>query len=340
MSNTQGSYPWDNRRMKMILGTNLLDLMGGIVLDNEVIVEPKTVVTLEVAESVKTTIQLLNDTIDTMYQQCKVATNFNEVLEKNKNNIKILNDAIRLKDINIKPEKGYIKGYWNGEQLFYISLGNAKLAPDTYGNGFMIWSIVGKITCNGKTKLCSKNCYNCSRSFEKNIKSKIRNAIFAQMDCFEDVMVKVAKMTPYAKNTYFRIHEDGDFYSTEYTQRWFNIAEKLENEKIKFMAYTKEPSLLTQINTINAQRENVELRFSVMEDTDTDIKAYIKENEVPVYICIGTQKINARSTSKSAKATIKLFNMVNPLNRCVDDCTICKKCYYDGIKTIVTKMHN
>lgn len=324
----------------MILGTNLLDLMDGIVLDNEVIVASKKVVTLEVAENIKATIETLNDTINAMYEQCKVATTFDEVLEKNKNNIKKLNDAIQLKDINIKPEKGYIRGYWNGEQLFYVSLGNAKLAPDAHGNGFMIWSIVGKITCNGKTELCSKNCYNCSKSFENNIKSKIRNAIFAQMDCFEDAMVKVAKMTPYAKNTYFRIHEDGDFYNVGYTQRWFNIAEKLENEKIKFMAYTKEPSLLTQINAINAQHKNVMLRFSVMEDTDAEIKAYIKENEVPVFMCLGTQKITARSTSASAKATIKLFNMVNPLNRCMDNCAMCKKCYYTGIKTVVTKMHS
>lgn len=324
----------------MILGTNLLDLMDGLMLDNEVIVASKKVVTLEVAENVKNTITLFHDMVNTMYEDCKNEKTFDAVLEKHKNNIKKLSDAIELKDINIKPEKGYIRGYWNGEQLFYVSLGNAKLAPDAHGNGFMIWSIVGKITCNGKTELCSKNCYNCSKSFENNIKTKIRNTIFTQMACFEDAMVKVAKMTPYAKNTYFRIHEDGDFYNPEYTARWFNIAERLENEKIKFMAYTKEPSLLDQINKVNAQSKNIMLRFSVMEDTDAETKAYIKEHEVPTYMCLGTQKITARSTSASAKATIKLFNMVNPLNRCMDSCASCKKCYYNGIKTVVTKMHS
>lgn len=324
----------------MILGTNLLDLMDGIVLENEVIVEPKTVVTLEVAENVKNIITLLNDTINAMYNDCKTAKNFDEVIEKYAQSIEELNNAIQLKDINIKPEKGYIRGYWNGEQLFYISLGNGKLMPDEYGNGFMIWSIVGKVTCNGKTELCSKNCYNCSKSYERNIKSKIRNTIFTLLDCFEETMVKVAKMSPYAKNTYFRIHEDGDFYNTEYTQKWFDVAQALEGEKIKFMAYTKEPSLLKQINTVNAERKNVMLRFSVMEDTDQATKEYIKVNNVPTFMCLGTQKITAKSTSESAKATIKLFNMVNPLNRCMDNCASCKKCYYNGIKTVVTKMHS
>lgn len=324
----------------MILETNLLDLMDGIVLENEVIVEPTKVVTFEVAEEIKNTIDLLKQTINAMYEECKTAKNFDEVLANHKSNLEIINNAIQLKDIAIKPEKGYIKGYWNGEQLFYVSLGNGKLVADAHGNGFMIWSIVGKITCNGKTELCAKNCYNCAKSFESNIKTKIRNAIFSQLDCFEDAMVKVVKMSPYAKNTYFRIHEDGDFYNQEYINKWFNIAKKAENEKVKFMAYTKEPSLLTKINDINANVKNVMLRFSVMEDTDTKIKAYIKENNVPTFMCLGTQKITPRSTSKKALATIKLFNMVKPLNRCMDECANCKKCYYNGIQTVVTKMHS
>lgn len=323
----------------MILGTNLLDVMNGVMMANEVIVENKQIVTLEVAENAKNTLALLKNTVDEMYKDCKVMDNFDMVLEKHKKAIKKLNSAIQFKDINIKPEKGYIRGYWNGEQIFYVSLGNAKLAPDNHGNGFMIWSIVGKITCNGKTELCGKNCYNTAKSFARNLKTKIRNAIFSQLDCFEDAMVKVAKMTPYAKNTYFRIHEDGDFFNGEYTQKWFNVAKRLEGEKIKFMAYTKEPKLLRHINTINSECKNVTFRFSIMEDTDMETKKYIIENEIPVYICLGTVKVDMEKLTKKAMEVLKVFNHVAINNRCVNDCSICKKCYYTGIKQVVTMMH-
>lgn len=324
----------------MILGTNLLDVMNGIVLDHEVITEEVKVVNLEVAEKTQNIINLFKNMMEEMYTECKDAENMDEVLAKHKKDIEKLNQAIQLKDIHIKPENGYIKGYWNGFQVFYVSLGNAKLAPDAYGNGFMVWSVVGKITCNGKTDLCAKNCYNCAKSYERNIKTKIRNTIFSQLDCFEDAMVKVAKMTPYAKNTYFRIHEDGDFFNGEYTRKWFNIAERLENENIKFMAYTKEPSLLEKINKINAECKNMMFRFSVMEDTDLATKKYIIENKVPTFICLGTTKVNKEKPSKKALETIKLFNMVNPNNRCKDNCANCKKCYYNGINQVVTMMHN
>ena len=323
----------------MILGTNLLDLMGGIVLDHEVITEEVKVVNLEVAEQTQNTINLFQNMMDEMYTECKDAENMDVVLEKHRKDIEKLNQAIQLKDIHIKPENGYIKGYWNGFQVFYVSLGNAKLAPDAYGNGFMIWSVVGKVTCNGKTDLCAKNCYNCAKSFEKNVKSKIRNTIFSQLDCFEDAMVKVAKMTPYAKNTYFRIHEDGDFFNGEYTKKWFNIAERLENENIKFMAYTKEPNLLEKINQINAECKNMMFRFSVMEDTSLEVKKYIIENKVPTFICLGDTKVDKNKPSKRAKEIMKMFNMVNPNNRCKDNCATCKKCYYNGINQVVTMMH-
>lgn len=323
----------------MVLGTNLVDVMNGIMMANEVIVEDKQIVTLEVAEHAKHTISLLKSTVDEMYLDCKVMNNFDMVLAKHEKAIAELNKAIKFKDIHIKQENGYIRGYWNGEQIFYVSLGNTKLAPDMYGNGFMIWSIVGKITCNGKTELCGKNCYNTAKSFAKNVKSKIKNAIFTQFDCFEDAMVKVGKMTPYAKNTYFRIHEDGDFFNGEYTQKWFNVAQRLESEKIKFMAYTKEPKILPYINTINKECKNITFRYSIMEDTALEIKKYIIENQIPVYICLGTVKVNMNKPSKKAMEVLKVFNHVAINNRCVNDCSICKKCYYTGIKQVVTMMH-
>lgn len=314
------------------LGTNLVDMMNGLTMGRAVENKPVKVVTPAVAKDVALVSELLDALVNEMYEECKTASNFNEVLDKHQEQIQVLNSKISMTNIILKPQGAYLRGYWNGIQVFYISLGNAKLQANQYGEGFGIWSIVGKITCNGKTELCAKNCYNTCRSYENNIKTKIKNAIFTQLDAFVPTMVKAIKGLTYEK-TYFRIHEDGDFFDMNYFDKWMQIADQLQGEKVVLMAYTKEPKLLKQINKINAEKSNVVLRFSIMEDTEQDIKDYIMTNEIPCYICLGTSKKN--------KETKKIFNtLVFPV-RCMDNCKHCKKCYikHTSLKTIFTKMH-
>ena len=76
----------------MILGTNLLDLMGDIVLDHEVITEEVKVVNLEVAEQTQNTINLFQSMMDEMYTECKDAENMDEVLAKHKKDIELIFD--------------------------------------------------------------------------------------------------------------------------------------------------------------------------------------------------------------------------------------------------------
>lgn len=314
------------------LGTNLVDMMNGLTMARPVENKPVKVVEKAVAEDVALVKNTFDTMVDAMYLECKTAKNFNEVLEKHQAEIQVLNEKINMSKIILKPQGAYLRGFWNGIQVFYISLGNAKLQANQYGEGFGIWSIVGKITCNGKTELCGKNCYNTCRSYESTLKTKIRNAIFAQLDAFVPTMIKAIKGLTYEK-TYFRIHEDGDFFDMEYFNKWMQIADGLAGENVVLMAYTKEPQLLEKINKINAEKSNVVLRFSIMEDTTADIKNYVIANNVPCYICLGEKKKDANAK--------KIFNTLVFPARCMDSCKHCKKCYikHNSVTKIFTKMH-
>lgn len=317
---------------QQFLGTDLLDLMGDVLLAHEVVTAPAKVVSTTISNEVLEVENLLNSMVEGMFKDCKTATNFDEVLNKYAYELDKLNRVIRMNQIVLKPQGAYLRGYWNGIQVFYISLGNAKLQANEHGEGFAIWSIVGKITCNGKTDICASGCYNVCRSYEKTIKTKIRNAIFTQLDAFVPTMVKAIKGMTYEK-TYFRIHEDGDFFNGEYFTKWLEIAKELENENVVLMAYTKDTDILPQIKEINKNRKNMVLRYSIMEDTKQDIKDYVKQAGVPTYICIGKTK-----KSRDAK---KIFKRIALPNRCMDNCKYCKKCYikHDSLNLIFTKMH-
>lgn len=311
--------------------TNLLDIMNADILDAPVKSKNAKSKAKELTAEEAATIELFKSVIDAMYIDCKDAANFDEVLKKHRPAIKVLNNKINDRTVELKLAAGYIKGFYKGYQVFYASLGNAKLKANQYGDGFLIWSIVGKITCNGKTAICSKKCYNVNKSYESNIKSKIRNAIFSQFDCFESIMTRVIKMTPYRK-TFVRIHEDGDFYNMKYFAKWQNIAASVADENTVVMAYTKEPKLLRKINKINAESENMMLRFSIMEDTDAAVVKYVAKNKVPTYTVIGEK-------SKCKKAA-KVFEQLKLANRCMDDCEHCKKCYtkHESLTNVYTKL--
>ena len=102
----------------MILGTNLLDVMNGIVLDHEVITEEVKVVNLEVAEKTKNVINLFQNMMDEMYIECKDAENMDVVLEKHRKDIEKLNQAIQLKDIHINQKKVTSKGTGTDSKYF------------------------------------------------------------------------------------------------------------------------------------------------------------------------------------------------------------------------------
>jgi len=258
----------------------------------------------------------------------KGSANMVALKKKFKKELDFINKNIKFEDISYEVSGKYIKAFIGEKRIAQLSTQNSKLLPNKFGQGFLIWSILGHITCNGKTPLCASYCYNNSKSFAGHIVFKTDCLISSQLSIFEKIIEKMLTLSPH-KETFVRIHEDGDFYDMEYFNKWMNIAEN--NKNITFEAYTKEPQLLEKIEKINEKNENVVLRFSLMEDSATETIQFVRENNLPNYTCLGTKK-----QDKEAK---KVFEFIALKNRCMDSCEYCKKCYRKSTKTIITKLH-
>jgi hypothetical protein len=139
--------------------------------------------------------------------------------------------------------------------MINISPYNAKLACPSF-------SIPAKITC--QTGLaCWKYCYAAKiESYRPNVKKLYaENLLEASKDTFVDDMVKRIK---YDFNPrYFRLHVSGDFFSTEYAEKWAEIARRLPDTifytytKRSFMKDVKRPKNFVLYWSIDGLKEKV-----------------------------------------------------------------------------------
>ena len=320
--------------------TNLLYLMNGNIINdtetNQPAINYLNEVDKETVGLVKSTLTKLINKIYTDFKDDNYS-NVNRLIEKYQAYIKVLNDNITIDDIKISIEGNYIRLYYYGLQLCYFSLGNKKLKENEYGEGFIIWNIIGKLTCNGKTKLCKKYCYNNCKSFESTCKTKINNLIFSLLDVFVPAINKMILSVNRYRKTYFRIHEDGDFYNMTYFNKWIDILKV--NSNVIFTAYTKEPKLLGQINDLNNQYSNLTLRYSIMEDTSKHILDKVTENNIPCYVVMGRKPFKMCSDKEKQNIKELETQIVNLPATCKKSCKYCKKCYNLEVNRLFTTMH-
>ncbi|MGL5714991.1 MAG: GP88 family protein [Paraclostridium sp.] len=271
----------------------------------------------------------VNSEIILYFRQQKGHATMDNIRETFGEALDYLNSRIDWREaIYTKEGKGYLKAYIKGIRVAQLSTGNSKLLSNEHGEGFLIWSVLGHISCNGKTPLCARFCYNNCRQDTATLRLKVDCLMFSMMDAFVPVLNRLLHLSPY-KKTFVRIHEDGDFYDMEYFNKWVELSGM--NPDFVFEAYTKEPELLPSIEPLNATLENFILRYSIMSDTPQEIVDYVAKNDLHTYIALGENTVD-----KTAKAT---FEHVSLVNRCMDSCQYCKKCYVKGVKTIVTTLH-
>ena len=155
------------------------------------------------------------------------------------------------------------------EKIIYISTGNEKLKSDKK-TLFLIFNLPAVLTCPGRTKQCTKKCY--ARTSEKMYKNarnrRKRNLDFSKTDLFVTAVIRFIdiKLNHLKKDRkiVFRIHESGDFYNQEYTNKWISIMRHYENDtRISFIAYTKSVWYFENLD----RPTNFELLFSVWPDT-------------------------------------------------------------------------
>ena len=315
------------------LKTNLGQIVGGLLLKSPIKqgAETPTVQNIATSDRIAKVVECWNNLAKNIFDFFKAekgSATMADLKEKFKKELDFINQNIRFEDITFEKNGVYIRAYLGEKRIAQLSTQNNKLLPNSFGQGFLIWSVLGHITCNGKTPLCAAYCYNNSKSFGGHIALKTDCLITSQLDIFEKIIEKMLVFSPH-KETFVRIHEDGDFYDMEYFNKWLNIAKN--NKNMTFEAYTKEPKLLEKVSKINAENENVVLRFSLMEDSASETIQFVQENNLPNYTCLGVKK--------GDKDAEKVFEYVAPKNRCMDSCQYCKKCYRKNNITVVTKIH-
>lgn len=100
---------------------------------------------------------------------------------------------------------------------------------------------------------CASGCYARSGTYAF---SNVKNAHEAKLqltqdDSFVDIMIQeidswLKKRS--VKTLMVRIHDAGDFYSMEYTLRWFKVMSHFkDNQQVKFYAYTKQVGMFQSI---------------------------------------------------------------------------------------------
>ncbi len=167
-----------------------------------------------------------------------------------------------------KKEGGYIM-----DEKITCRIGNTALKCKHEEFDFFIFSLPrGEEICIEATDICKKICYTKKSDSFKNVRpSREKNYRISKGDEFVNQVQDFIDKKKKKKITYFRIHEEGDFYNEDYLKKWVEITDKYRDDKsIKFVAYTKSINLLDKFcksNQIRLDQINIKFIYSQMPDT-------------------------------------------------------------------------
>ena len=130
------------------------------------------------------------------------------------------------------------------------------------------------------------------------------------------------------QRSYFRIHESGDFYNKEYTQKWIDIAKHFENnENIVFLAYTKSLAYFIQCGYGKDFPNNFIVRSSIWDDTKPESVRDTALYNFPIYTAFdGDTLVKEIESGNYSKCDCK-------------DCAECGKCYSKTEQKIACAIH-
>jgi Gene product 88 len=125
----------------------------------------------------------------------------------------------------------------------------------------------GFMTCPNASA-CAVGCYARERAYSwPKVKAKHHlNFIATQSDGFIDAMSLEVKLN---RADLVRIHDAGDFYSTEYLEKWIAIAK--QNPGVIFYAYTKMVDMLKKRKLFADFPQNFKVIFSLGGKEDSKI---------------------------------------------------------------------
>ena len=208
-----------------------------------------------------------------------------------------------------------------------VSDGNLKIHSNEFYR-VLIFNLPAVKTCPFRTKQCEKFCY--ARKAEKLYKdclaSRERNFNFSKTAEFVQVIseyinliVELEKKGK-GRKVLVRIHESGDFYNKEYTDKWIEIARRCPD--VTFYAYTKSIVFFDSCQPV----KNLTIRASIWRDTKPELMED-SFKRFPIY------------TAYDKKTVSDLVNNKG-WNECeCRDCTKCGKCYDCSVKNIACVIH-
>jgi len=128
------------------------------------------------------------------------------------------------------------------------------------GKNVIIFSLPPLVTCT-PTEWCKKNCYACKgRFFFSNVQKSLN---YKYRESKKDNFVsRVNLELSRTRKRFVRIHVSGDFYNTDYVNKWKRIA--LANPDKLFRAFTKRMDLIDSLLELNAL-PNVNIYESIDE---------------------------------------------------------------------------
>ena len=214
--------------------------------------------------------------------------------------------------------------------------GNRKLR-NTENTRFIIWNLPAVKTCPFRTAMCEKSCYarKAERIYPQVLPSREQNYIDSLSHDFVPNMIytietELNKKKYIGKTCVFRIHESGDFYNLEYTQKWIEIVKHfINNPYIVFLAYTK--SIIYFINCgygLSDFPKNLIVRSSIWKDTKIDKQSITFAYNFPIYTALTEKEM------ENEKENGRIFKKCN-----CEDCANCGMCWNNQYKEIICKIH-
>lgn len=198
-----------------------------------------------------------------------------------------------------------------GIEKLNMSRGNEKLVSNDKVL-FLVWNLPAVITCPFRTAHCESKCYarKAEQAYPDCLPSRKRNFTESKKSDFVDraifTILSAIRFDKKHRKIVVRIHESGDFYNQEYTNKWIAIAKALTGENVTFIAYTKSFKYFDGIDL----PKNFKLRASIWDDTKPEEIEIIKRNNWNIYTAVD-------SFAKGDKFT-----------RCrCSDCATCQKCW-------------
>jgi hypothetical protein len=141
----------------------------------------------------------------------------------------------------------------------------------------------GTITCPNASK-CIKGCYAQQGAYVWSNTQKSHNEKLELTRSSDFVNLMVTEIKAKAKkhkSVYIRIHDAGDFYSSEYLTKWLSVMDQCKDLKVKFYAYTKQVEMFKAITV--PSNFIVIFSFGGKQDTlinpETDRHAWVFESE-------------------------------------------------------------